>query len=274
MSEAALPIRGLPVLLPHKAVAAAVKGWFVVTLAGQWIFLAYILAVLYPPIAQHGLEGLEGLHLPSGFRDGETLGNLAVASHLLLAGVIIGGGPLQLVPAVRARYPAFHRWLGRTYLVAAVTSSIGGLYIVWTRGTVGDLVQHLAISLDAVLIISFAAVALRFAVARRIREHRRWALRLFMVASAVWFFRVGLMGWASLTGGIGIDFESFTGPFLWVIGFAQYLLPLAVLEWYFLCQGRSGAAGQWLFAGTLAGLTLFMGVGIVAATMGLWLPRL
>jgi len=125
-----------------------------------------------------------------------------------------------------------------------------------------------------VLIISFAAVALRFAVARRIREHCRWALRLFMVASAVWFFRVGLMGWASLTGGIGIDFESFTGPFLWVIGFAQYLLPLAVLEWYFLCQGRSGAAGQWLFAGTLAGLTLIMGVGIVAATMGLWLPRL
>ena len=35
---------------------------------------------------------------------------------------------------------------------------------------------------------------------RRITEHRRWALRLFMAASAVWFFRVGLMGWTMLTG--------------------------------------------------------------------------
>lgn len=274
MIEIALQPSALTDALPRKAFAAAVKFWFIVTAVGHWIFLAYILGVFYPPIAQFGLEGLRDLHLPSGFREGDTLGNLAAASHLLLAAIIIGGGPLQLVAAIRSRYPTFHRWLGRSYLLAAVTTSIGGFYMVWTRGTVGNLITDLGISLDAILVIVCAVTAVRYAMARRFREHRRWAMRLFMVASAVWFFRVGLMGWVVLTGGIGIDFETFTGPFIYVIGFAQYLLPLAVLEWYFRCENKPSAAGQLAFAGTLFGLTLYTAVGIFAATMGMWLPRM
>ena len=95
-----------------------------------------------------------------------------------------------------------------------------------------------------------------------------------MAASAVWFFRVGLMGWAALTGGIGINWETFTGPFLYVLGFAQYLLPLAMLEWYFACQRQAGPAMQMAFAGVLFGLASFMVVGVFAATTGMWLPRM
>ncbi len=252
----------------------SVTTWFTVAAIGHWIFVAYILAVFYPPLAQHGLQGLEGLHLPSGFREGETLGNIAAASHVLLAAVIIGGGPLQLIPAVRSRFPTFHRWLGRSYLLAAVASAVGGLYMVWTRGTVGNMVNHLGISLDAVLILVFAAFAVRYAIARRITEHRRWAMRLFMAASAVWFFRVGLMAWAMLTGGAGIDWESFTGPFIYALGFAQYALPLAMLEWYFRLKAHPSAGGQLAFVVTLTGLTAYMAVGIFAATMGMWLPRM
>lgn len=274
MSEIVLQIRALTDVQPRKTLAAAVKLWFVVAAAGHWLFLAYILGVFFPPIAQDGFEGLKNLHLPSGFREGDTLGNLAATSHVLLAAIIIGGGPLQLVAAIRSRYPVFHRWLGRSYLLAAVTTSIGGFYMVWTRGTVGNVITDLGISLDAILVVICAFMAVRYAMARRFREHRRWAMRLFMVASAVWFFRVGLMGWVVLTGGIGIDFETFTGPFLYVIGFAQYLLPLAVLEWYFRCEDKASPAGQVLFAGTLFGLTMYMTVGIFAATMGMWLPRM
>lgn len=274
MSDLALE-SGMPTTdLAKKAVNLSTRTWFVAAALGHWIFLVYILAVFYPPIATEGLDGLRGMHLPAGFREGEFLGNLAAASHVLLAAVIIGGGPLQLVPAIRSRFPAFHRWLGRSYLVAAVLSAIAGLYMVWTRGTVGGLAGHLGITLDGVLILVFAAFALRYALARRIREHRRWALRLFMAASAVWFFRVGMMGWVMLTGGAGVDFETFTGPFLTVLGFAQYLLPLAMLEWYFRCQARPSGAGQWLYVVTLGVLTAYMCVGIFAAAMGLWLPRL
>lgn len=276
MSDIALPARPLPLprTLPRKALAAAAKFWFVLAASGHLIFLAYILSVFFPPIAAQGLQGLQGMHLPSGFRQGDTLGNLAAVAHVLLAAIIIGGGPLQLIPALRARFPSFHRWLGRSYLLAAVTSSIGGLYMLMTRGSVGGPLNHLSLALDAILIIIFAAMAVRHAVARRLREHRRWAMRLFMAASAVWFYRIGLMAWVMLTGGIGVDFKSFTGPFLDVLGFAQYLLPLAMLEWYFRCTDRAGPGEQFCLAASLAGLTVIMGIGIFAATLGLWWPRM
>ncbi len=278
MTDIALPKTAIWDTLPHQAVSASAKLWFTVAAVGHWFFLAYILAVFYPPVAQHGLEGLAGMHLPAGFVEGDTLGNLASVSHVLLAAIIIGGGPLQLIPAIRNHFPTFHRGLGRSYLVAAVLSAVGGLYMTWTRSHIGDLITQLGISGDGILILAFAGLSLWHAMARRIADHRRWALRLFMVASAVWFFRVGLMGWAALTGGVGIDWETFTGPFLYVLGFSQYLLPLAMLEWYFICQRKGERAPtpamQLTFATVLFGLTAFMGLGIFAATTGMWLPRM
>ena len=77
-----------------------------------------------------------------------------------------------------------------------------------------------------------------------------------------------------LTGGIGIDWETFTGPFLYVLGFAQYLLPLAMLEWYFYCQRKASPGVRVAYASTLFVLTLVMTLGIFTATMGMWLPRM
>ena len=99
-------------------------------------------------------------------------------------------------------------------------------------------------------------------------------MRLFMVVSAVWFFRIGLMSWSMLTGGIGIDWETFTGPFLYVLGFAQYGLPLVMLEWYFHCQRQASPTLQFTFATTLLALTGVTAIGIFAASMGMWFPRM
>ena len=260
--------------IADKALKAAATFWFLVATLGMWIFVFYVSGYYGPLIVQGGLEALGETHLPNGFVSGDTAGNLAMAAHLLLAVIIIGGGPLQLIPQVRARFPAFHHWNGRIYMLTAVTSSIAGLYMIWTRGTIGGMIQHIGISLDGVLIIVFAAIALRFAIARKIATHRRWALRLFMVASGVWFYRIGLMGWTFLTGGVGIDFETFTGPFLSFWAFGQYLLPLAVLEIYLRVKDRADVPGRVAMAAGLFGLTVLTGVGIFAATIGLWLPRL
>ncbi len=259
---------------PRFAFRAVVRLWFSVAAVGHWIFLAYILAAFYPLVLQHGAEALKDTHLPAGFVEGETFGNMMSIIHVLLAALIIGGGPLQLIPAIRSRAPTFHRWLGRSYLVAAVVSALAGLYMTWTRPQVGDVISQVAISGDGVLIVVCAGMAVTHAMGRRFDAHRRWALRLFLVASGVWFFRVGLMGWSALTGGIGIDWESFTGPFLYTLGFAQYLLPLAVLQWYFYCEKKATPGAHMVFSATLLGLTAFMAVGIFAATMGMWLPRM
>ena len=124
------------------------------------------------------------------------------------------------------------------------------------------------------LIIAFAAIAVRFAMKRRIDKHRRWAMRLFMVVSAVWFFRIGLMFWFMTTGGIGIDAKTFEGPFLTFMYFAQMALPLAVLQAYFNAQDGKAPGAKYAAAILVLFCTGITAAGIFAAAMGMWLPRI
>lgn len=248
--------------------------WFATAVAGQWIFAAYV-AGFYGKSAMQGSFASWNKVMPHGYMPGHSFGNGVVALHLLFAIAILFGAPLQLSAAVRKHAPAFHRWNGRVYMTAVAATALGGLYMVWVRGSVGDFTQHLGISGDAILILVTATLALRSAMKRDFRTHRRWALRLFIVANGVWFFRVGLMLWVVLNGGpAGFDTKSFTGPFLSIWSFADYLLPLAILELYLRTKERSGSWGRLAMAGTLVVLTLAMSVGIVVAAMGMWIPRM
>jgi hypothetical protein len=76
-------------------------------------------------------------------------------------------------------------------------------------------------------------------------------MRLFLAVNGTWFFRTGLMFWVFLTGGVGINWETFSGPFLITWNFGQYLIPIVVLELYFLTQKQKGVSGKFLMAGAL-----------------------
>lgn len=274
MSEAILSHYEMPISRGDRVLRGAATLWFVVATVGHWIFVGYLIGHYGPLVFENGLPGLTKSAMPGGYVEGDTTGNLAALSHVALATIVIGGGPLQLMPAIRDRMPRFHRVLGRTYVAAAVSSAAAGLYMIWTRGTVGDVITQIATSIDGLLIFLCAALAVRFAMRRNFARHRRWAMRLFLVASAVWFFRVSLMGWVTVTGGIGIDWETFTGPFVYFLGFAQYVVPLLVLELYFRARDHQQPASQVAVATLIVALTLFMAIGIFAASKGMWLPRL
>jgi tetratricopeptide (TPR) repeat protein len=119
-----------------------------------------------------------------------------------------------------------------------------------------------------------AAMALRYALARDFKTHRRWALRLYLVVSASLFIRAGLFLTLALNQGpFGFDPTTFTGPFLTFITFAQYLVPLAVLEIYLRTQERGGTRGRFAMAAGLTVLTLGLAAGILVVTTGVWLPE-
>ena len=67
--------------------------------------------------------------MPTGHIAGDTMGNVAMVIHILIAAVVTLGGPLQLIPRVRASFPAFHRWNGRVETTTVVVTSITGLYL-------------------------------------------------------------------------------------------------------------------------------------------------
>jgi Predicted membrane protein (DUF2306) len=271
MSTAALTNRFELNSLAESALNAASRFWFGVTVIGQ---LGFAFAIL----SFYGMTALRGdyhrWNFTHGFIPGVTKGNLAVVMHLVSAAIIMLAGAVQLVPQVRSRFPVFHRWNGRTYMLATVALSGAGVYMHWVRGSVGDVSQHIGGTVNALLIWFSAGMALRYALARDFRTHRRWALRLFIVVSASWFLRIMFfLSFLVFQRPVGFDPTTFAGPFLTFLSFAQYLVPLAVLELYFRARDRPGAMRRAAMAGTLFVLTLLMGAGLFAVTMAIWVPQ-
>jgi uncharacterized membrane protein len=253
------------------ALKAAARFWFVVTVVGQLVF-AFTVASFYALTALRG--DYHKWNFTNGYVPGLSMGNTAVVMHVASAVIIMLAGAVQLVPQVRNRFPVFHRWNGRIYMLTAVTLSVAGLYMTWIRGSVGDLSVHLGSTLNAVLIWLCGGMALRYALARDFKTHRRWALRFFLVVSASWFFRIGFfLPFLVFKGPFGFDPTTFRGPFLTFMTFAQYLIPLAVLEMYLRAQDRPGALRRMATAGMLFVLTFVMGAGLFAVATAAWVPQ-
>ena len=268
------PARLMPSTAAVKALTLASMFWFAITVFGQWLMVTYLIS-FYLRAALLGRFEEWNKVLPHGHVPGDTAGNLGVLLHLVFAVLIIVGGTLQLLPIIRRHLPRFHRWNGRIYIGSAIVMSIGGLVMVWTRGGSGGMAQHIAISINALLILACAWMALQHARARRFDAHRRWALRLFLAVSGVWFFRVGLMLWIVIhQGPIGFDPETFRGPFLVFLAFAQYLLPLAILECHLRVQSHGGTRAHVVMTLALTVISLLLSVGIGGAAMMLWLPHM
>lgn len=245
--------------------------WFLPAVIGQWLF-AYHVAEEYFVTALAGNIGAWNERLFVGLVEGDLIGNIALVAHLIIAFVVTIGGTLQLIPQVRQYAPTFHRWNGRLYILMAFVTSIAALYMVWTRDTFGPDSLELSVSLNAVLIMAFAAMTWRYATARRFDVHHRWALRTFMVMSGVWFLRVmyaciGVVTQGAMLPGIENDMS---GPTNFVISYASFLAPLAVLELY-LWAGRSKVDAVKIAAASVvllaAGATA---IGVFGLAMG-WL---
>lgn len=270
----ALPNKATP--FPHKLLNLAAITWFIVTTAGQWAFGCYILAFYGVSTAAGDFDRWNEV-LPHGYVKGDWAGNVVVGVHVLLAAILVFGGPMQLMPFFRRTFPGVHRWLGRIYVTTAVTVAAGGFVMVWTRGAVGDRVQHVSISIQTVYIVIFALLAWRQARVRQFGSHRKWALRLFMVVSGVWFFRIGLMCWLVIHGRpAGFDPQTFSGPFLTALAVFVYALPvsLLLLELYFYAQMSMKPIAVAVVALLIFVVTVLMSLGIFGAIAGMWLPRI
>ncbi|WP_420386306.1 DUF2306 domain-containing protein [Roseivirga sp.] len=253
----------------------SVEAWFVIATIGIWIFAYYVIAFYVGSGMQGNWEQWNDV-LPHGYIKGDGLNNVSMAIHIFLAAVVLVGGPLQFIDTVRRRAPRFHRYNGRLYVVMAFLISLGGLFIIFYKGSVGGTIGNISMSINTFLILLAAFYTLRFALQDKFRQHRQWAIRLFLFMGGVWFFRIGLMFWLFIFGGkpVGFDMETFRGPFLTVLGFSQYLIPLVVAELYFYAETKGSTKSKNAFAILMIILSLITAIGVFAATTGLWLPRI
>lgn len=264
--------RPLPSAAARRTLASAGAFWFIAAVTGQMIFAAYILAQYGRSAARGDLASWNDV-LFNGLIKGDVLGNLLLMAHLVLAFIITASGPLQLIPALRSRARSFHRWNGRAYILVALLISTGAIYLTVMRPPFGGWPNQLMQSLNGAVIFACALLAWTAARKKNFASHRRWATRLFLAASGVWFLRVMMMAWAIPTGGAGLGNE-LDGPAGRAAMLGQTVIPLAVYQLYLLAEESRSAARKYATAGLVIVLTLLMAGGILGATIGMWLPRM
>lgn len=255
--------------------------WWLAAVIGQWAFAAYMMAVYNGSTLTGNIKDWNKVFIiRGGWIAGDTVGNLSFGVHVLLGAIVTFGGALQLVRQIRTRAMSFHRWVGRAFLVTALVTSVTGMYMKWIRGwefilsDPGYRIDAVGHTLDGVLMIIFAVLAWRKAFVHEIAAHRRWAMRTYLVANGQWFLRIGVFSWILVWGGrpVGINTETFHGPFIVFWDFASFLLPLAVLEIYMRVKESRGPGRKFAMSSGLLASALLALVGTAGIAVALWVP--
>lgn len=116
---------------------------------------------------------------------------LTVMAHTLFGPIALVFGLVNLLPAMRQRRRwTAHRWIGRTYLVAALVLSVAGLSLAFHAA--GGTVARVGFALLAVLTLATIVQGYRFIRVRSVKQHREWMLRSYSlifgaVTLRIWF---------------------------------------------------------------------------------------
>lgn len=241
--------------------------WFLTMLAGQWFFFYYIFAFYGFSVINDNIE-IWNRWEPLGAKPylaGDFSGNLAFAAHAIGAGIVAFGGALQLIPKLRNSFPRFHRINGYLYLTTVFCLAVSGFYLVWIRDPDPIDLSGVGTSINGILILAFAYFTVRFAIKRDIVNHRKWALRLFLVSNAQWLLRVGTFSYLISGNMLGLS-PAFGDPFFSLWTFGCFVLPLAMLQFYFYAKEQKNRRVKYVASGLLSLLTILMIVGMVGFT--------
>lgn len=274
MSSPPSPARASPTVLSATILRGSTRLWFTIAAIGQLAFIGFILAFYGVRTATGNFAGWNDKPLIDGYIVGDNIGNAVFAIHVLLGSVVTLCGLIQLLPVLRQRAPRVHRRSGRIFMVIAGFEAINGAWLTLVRGTQLSTVSAIAILGDGILILICVTLAWRFARLKQFDQHRKWALRAFMVVSGVWFLRVSLMGWIVVNQGpVGMN-QTLSGPADTVIVFACYLVPLAVLQLYFLAERQTSVALKLATAAVVVGASFFTAAGVFGTIAFMWWPNL
>lgn len=235
------------------------------------IFGLYILAFYAAAWAGGNMTKWNGI-LPDLYDPNTLTATTSIGIHFAAGGIILILGSLQLITPLRRRFPAFHRWVGRLYIVSSVAAAIGGLIFIYIKGTVGGTVMDIGFTLYGILMLVAALATYRYAVTGKFDQHRAWALRLYALAIGSWLYRMDYGFWSAITGNIG-HLDNFHGPFDKFMAFFFYLPNLAVVEVIIRAKGNKSSPWTNMASSVLLlGVIAFLWLATYEFTRRLWGP--
>lgn len=216
------------------------------SVAASLLALGLLLLLTLPFVIYAAGFGVRGLSSDLSaetylYTAGAWLPNLAVFSHMLGGAVITALAPVQLYTGLRGRLPRVHRWAGRIIVLLSLTSALGGLAYIVSRGTIGGRLMDVGFATYGLCLAVAAVQTIRHARGGDMLHHRQWALRLVVLVLASWLFRLHYVVWFLITDGLGST-PDLTGPFDRVQVFAFFLPYLLALEVHLRWRRRQPAS--------------------------------
>ena len=249
----------------------------IVLVATVWgsaaLFGLYILAFYAAALYEGNMERWNQV-LPRLYERETSTATTGIGLHFAAGGIILVLGSIQLIKAVRVRFPAVHRWIGRLYVLSALLAAVGGLAFIALKGTIGGLVMNIGFGLYGVLMFISSIETYRHAAAGRLEKHRRWAIRLYALAIGSWLYRMDYGFWLLLADGLGHT-RTFSGSFDQVMAFFFYIPNLLVAEAFIRARRYQASSALQLGASFLLLLaTGFLLVGTYYFTLYYWGPAI
>jgi Predicted membrane protein (DUF2306) len=224
------------------------------------IFGMYILAFYLGALPGQHLNRWND-NLPGLYSKHSLFALVTMSAHLATGSIILLLGPVQLIGTIRSRWPRFHRWCGRLYVLTAFLAGIGGLGFIVSRGTIGGAPMNAGFGLYGLLMILAATETYRHARRRQFEIHRAWAIRLFALAIGSWLYRMDYGFWLIAAHGLGHR-PDFRGPFDIVMAFFFYVPNLLLAELFIRARRmppRSGFRFPAAAVLSLATITVLIG---------------
>ena len=145
---------GFTQISSEKTLNNIVKCWVVVALLGQWLFAAYILSIYALPTLFGNSELTHSLSPGQGVNAKNGVDSFIFFAHILPAALMAMSGLFQLFPVIRRKYPKFHRYNGRMFLVLGLSGAFTGLYLTWGAGFRFSDIGSLGVTFNGILILS------------------------------------------------------------------------------------------------------------------------
>lgn len=146
---------------------------------------------------------------------------LALYAHLGGGLIAMAIGPFQLHAGLRRRWLGLHRFMGRTYVIAALASALAALGMA--RVSMEGIVTHLGFGLLALAWLFTTGMAWLRIRARDQGAHRRWMIRSYALTLAAVMLRLYL----PLSMVIGLEFPNAYRVISWLC----WVPNLLVAEW-------------------------------------------
>lgn len=182
------------------------------------VFLSFMVA-----IASYRFLTLD-LNLAFAEMPGHILNRKAVfIAHITASPLALIFGAINLWERRSKKFRALHRWTGRAYGVSILVGSVSGL--VMAIGAEGGPIAGLGFGILAILWFVTTAQAIRFAMVRKFKEHRRWIMRSFALTFAAVTLRIYLPGFMIL------GEMSYMQASVWV-AWLCWVPNLALVEWW------------------------------------------